>query len=74
MTDHPQSTAHSTSCVWPRAYRALVLEMDGQLVSMCALTAYDDAEATELAKAMLDGHAVELWDGLRFIQHFPLVD
>ncbi|WP_210248472.1 hypothetical protein, partial [Methylobacterium sp. WL103] len=26
------------------------------------------------AKALVNGHAVELWDGLRFIDHFPTLD
>ena len=41
---------------------------------MVPISVQDDDEAVERAKAMVDGHAVELWDGLRFIEHFPPVD
>ncbi|MHC2002855.1 hypothetical protein ACYQR9_20755 [Methylobacterium sp. CM6241] len=43
-------------------------------MSGARLAAEDDDRAIEAVKAMVDGHAVELWDGLRFIEHFPSVD
>jgi hypothetical protein len=46
----------------------------GTVVNAMRLAVESDEEALERAKAMVDGHAVELWDGLRFIEHFPPVD
>lgn len=73
IADDPQTTSDTTTSVWPRAYRALILKPDGTLVRQHTLVAFDDEEATELAEVMLDGHAVELWDGLRFIEHIEAV-
>ncbi len=53
------------------AYRVLLLQRDGAVVEIQVVIAGDDSEAIALAKAMVDGHAVELWDGVRFIDHFP---
>lgn len=50
------------------------MEKDGAVASVLRIIVDDDAHAMEAAKAMVDGHAVELWDGLRFIEHFPAVD
>ncbi|GJD95882.1 hypothetical protein [Methylobacterium iners] len=51
------------------AYRALVLAPDGAVVEIHSLIAADDDEALALARCMVDGHAIEIWDGLRFIEH-----
>lgn len=53
----------------PLVYRALVLAPDGAVVELHTLSAADDDEAISLAQAMMNGHAVELWAGLRFIEH-----
>jgi hypothetical protein len=55
------------------AYRALLLSPEGSVIDMQTLIAADDEEAVQLAKAIVDGHAVDLWDGLRFIEHFDPV-
>jgi hypothetical protein len=34
----------------------------------------EDDEAVERARRLVDGHAVKLCDGVRFIKHFPPVD
>jgi hypothetical protein len=52
------------------AYRALILLPDGRVFDTHSLMADDDDEAITLAEAMVDGHAVELWDGLRYIEYF----
>lgn len=57
-----------------RAYRAILLAADGRIATLSRLDAQDDAEALVRAAGMVDGHAVELWDGSRFIAHFPPVD
>ncbi|GJE54812.1 MULTISPECIES: hypothetical protein [Methylobacterium] len=58
----------------PANYRAVLLRADGSVVFTSNLNAADDDEALGFAQAMVDGHAVELWDGLRFIEHFPSID
>ncbi|WP_281407802.1 hypothetical protein [Methylobacterium sp. WL69] len=44
------------------------------MASVLRIVVDDDAHAMEAAKAMVDDHAVELWDGLRLIEHFPAID
>lgn len=58
----------------PPAYRVFLLAKTGAVIGMVPIAVQDDSEAVERAVAMVDGHAVELWDGLRFIEHFPPVD
>lgn len=52
------------------AYRVFLLASDDSVRDSVPLTAADDAEAMALAAAMVDGQAVELWDGVRFIERF----
>ncbi|GJD95782.1 hypothetical protein [Methylobacterium iners] len=51
-------------------YRALILDQGGRVLTMTAISAESDDIAIEAAKSMVDGHAVELWDGVRFIENF----
>lgn len=55
-------------------YRVLMLTFEGAIVDNLPLSARNDDEAIGIAKSMVDGHAIELWDGVRFIDHFPSVD
>lgn len=55
-------------------YRAMTLDACGRILSVERLSAPGDREAMDLARAMVDGHAVDLWDGLRFIECFEPVD
>lgn len=73
MDDVPRTIADTPASPGPRAYLVLILEPDGTLVRQHDLVAFDDEEAIELAEIMVDGHAVELWDGLRFIEHFDAI-
>jgi hypothetical protein len=41
---------------------------------MARLNVEDDPSAIVKAKAIVGGHTVELWDGVRFIEIFPSVD
>jgi hypothetical protein len=59
----PDSTA--TPC-----YRVQFIDLEGNVVRTERLEAATDDEALALASAMTDGYAVELWDGLRFVEHF----
>ncbi len=53
----------------PSRYRAFILNADETVLRIEHLPAQDDDAALGLARAMLDGHALELWDGMRFIEH-----
>ncbi|MHC2017317.1 hypothetical protein [Methylobacterium sp. CM6247] len=74
MPDTPGSRMDALSERRPSAYRVLLLAKTGAVIGMVRISVQDDDEAIERAKAMVDGHAVELWDGLRFIELFPPVD
>ena len=73
MPEAPQSRTDKLSAPRPPAYRVILLAKTGSVIGMVPISVQDDDEAVERAKAMVDGHAVELWDGLRFIEHFPPV-
>ena len=51
-------------------YRALLLNTDGKILRVRSITAEDDDKASDIARGMLDGRAVELWDRNRFIKRF----
>lgn len=57
----------------PSFYRAILIDGDGHTVSMYRIMAAGDDEAVVQAKALVDGHGVDLWDGIRFIEHFPAI-
>jgi hypothetical protein len=48
-------------------YRVYTVGHDGHFIGFKPLVCVDDAEATETAKRLIDGHAIELWSGERFI-------
>ncbi|GJD95406.1 hypothetical protein [Methylobacterium iners] len=51
-----------------RRYRAIMLHTDGHVLNAVSFSAFDDNAALTIAKSMVDGHAVELWEGTRFIE------
>ena len=53
------------------SYRVTFVDKDGKVSLTLLLFSLDDGEAKRKAKAMVDGHGVDLWEGLRFIEHFP---
>lgn len=55
-------------------YRAILVDAEGYTVSMYRIIASDDAEALVQAQVLVDRHGVDLWDGIRFIDHFPAVE
>jgi len=52
------------------AYRAYLIGSDGLIVERVDLMVEDDEAAKERAKLLVDGRAVELWDGGRKIADF----
>lgn len=56
------------------AYRVMLLTKNGVVLESVPVSVKDDGDGRDRARSMGDGRAVELWDGLRFIEHFPPVD
>lgn len=54
----------------PRAYRVQMIAPDQTVISDTPIFADDDSQAAVIAMRLAVGHVVELWDGLRFIEHF----
>ena len=48
-------------------YELHVLGADNRTMAVKTISSNDDAEAFEMARRYLDGHAIELWEGKRFI-------
>lgn len=55
-------------------YRAILVDVNGCPVQVLPLASADDDKAVVQARALVDGHSIDLWDGIRFIEHFPAVD
>ena len=53
-----------------RSYAAYILDRDGHITNRIDLPCLDEASAKESAKALADGHQIELWDGDRLIGQF----
>jgi hypothetical protein len=51
-------------------YRAYILRPDGHVHYRVDLDCQDEAQARQRAKALADGHDVELWELGRFIERF----
>ena len=48
-------------------YRAYVVGADDHFIGSEPMICRDDAEAITRARRLVDGHAVELWSGERFV-------
>lgn len=68
LADTPTGTIQPEDSL-PHRYRAFILNADGKVLRSAPVPAQDDEAALSLASAMVDGHSVELWDGMRFIEH-----
>ena len=68
--DEPIGFADLDKLPTPPRYHVIVVAADGRVVHAERLSADDDREALLRASALVEGGAVELWDGLRFIEHF----
>ena len=55
-------------------YRAVLIDVNGYTVATVQIEASGDDEAMVQAMALVDGHGVDLWDGVRFIEYYPAVD
>lgn len=52
-----------------RAYRIMILSALGTVLASKAIAAASDDAALAIAESLAGVNAVELWDGLRFIEH-----
>jgi hypothetical protein len=52
-------------------YWASFLDPDGAVALTVMFFALNDREAKYKAKGMVDAQGVDLWDGVRLIEHFP---
>jgi hypothetical protein len=56
-------------------FRAYIIDDDGDITLRIDLPdCADESAAREIAKTMLDGHDVELWDRANFIERFRYQD
>jgi hypothetical protein len=55
-------------------YRAYILRPDGHVRDRVDLNCQDEAQAREKAKALANGHDVELWELDRRIERFKASD
>ncbi|GJD94546.1 hypothetical protein [Methylobacterium iners] len=53
------------------SYRVHFLNPDGRVLRVKTLEASNDSEAIQLTLGLMDGRALDLWHGLRFINSFP---
>lgn len=54
----------------PRFYNAQFLDHGGRPLRTRVFSAVNDQRASVLARHMVDGRVVELWEGSRFIERF----
>ncbi|WP_426527415.1 hypothetical protein [Bradyrhizobium sp. McL0615] len=51
-------------------YYAYIIGDDGHITGRVQVICDDDTEAKRLAKQLVDGHAVELWQEARMLERF----
>ena len=56
-----------TDATPPKPYRVLLLDTAGRVLRTKVLSACEEADAIARAHALMDGRAVELWDGDRLV-------
>ncbi|KQO69386.1 hypothetical protein ASF22_01895 [Methylobacterium sp. Leaf87] len=74
MTDSESNRQGVTALRSAPRYRAFLLDMNGRILRERRIDALCDEDAISVAATMMDGRAIDLWDGLRFIEHFPPID
>ena len=70
VADTSQTHADILTSPSPPSYRAIIVAKGGSVINAQRIVADNDEQAIGQARALVDGHAVELWDGLRFIEQF----
>ncbi len=54
-------------------YRINFLNPDGTIFRTEVLEVPNDDDAIQAARRLMNGRALDLWDGLRFIEFFPRI-
>ena len=54
----------------PLRYRAMVLDADGHVTLNVPLPVHSDDAAKTAALQLAEGSTVEVWEGLRLVEHF----
>jgi hypothetical protein len=52
-------------------YRAYLIGRDGHILHRVEMLCDDDEAAKERALLLVDGHTIELWQGMRMVATFP---
>jgi hypothetical protein len=55
-------------------YRIYTVGIYGHFIGFEPLVCADDAEATDKAKRLVDGHAVEVWSGQRLVARLSAIE
>jgi hypothetical protein len=66
----PRAQYFQDTCGWKAGmadYRAYTVGSDGHFIDYQGFACDNDAEATERARQLVNGHDIELWSGERFI-------
>ena len=74
MNDEARPSQDTLSAQLPPRYRINFLNPDGTIFQTKMLEASNDDEAVQAARRLMDGRALDLWDGLRFNEFFPRID
>lgn len=53
-----------------RGFRAYIIDADGHIALRIDIEALDETAARDRAKQLVNGHAVELWEGATKIARF----
>ena len=56
-----------TDATLPKPYRILLLDTAGRVLRTKVLSVHEETDAIERTRALMDGRAVELWDGDRLV-------
>lgn len=56
------------------AYLVLHLNADGRVIATETVKAPNDTCVLDLVRARMDGRAIEVWDGVRFVEHLEPSD
>jgi hypothetical protein len=52
-------------------YRAYLIGRDGHILHRVEMLCDDDEAAKERVLLLVDGHTIELWQGMRMVATFP---
>lgn len=74
MDDKARQSQHARWVHRHRRYRVNFINPDGTILRTEILDANKDEDAIQAARRLMNGQALDLWDGLRFIESFPRIN